>query len=413
VVHSDDYPGQESGFDAMSKTFRLSTSQLRVGQPLGFNTFDSDGNLLLAKGYVIQSREQLEQLVERGLYSESHIGPSFGPGGAAAAPVPGAIASVPKRQRFIFDDIVALRDRLDSVLSAPNPADFPAAITDIAGTLIDGIDLDSDAAVATLLISRQGRPAAREALNVATLTALLMPHLDNSEETRRAAICAALTMNITAMALTDALYHQPTPADEEQRRQMFRHPREGEARLRELGVTDATWLRAVVEHHEGIDGSGYPAKLVGEAISLPAQVIFVADRYCGMVTERAARPGMLPDAAMQQILLRKGKMIDTRIAAQLLKEIGIYPPGTAVKLASEECGIVMKRSLNPSQPVVWVVRDNRGKSLPAPFKRLTNKPSHAVAQVIQTTDLGDDLKPQKVWAPLWMEDHGDSEAVVD
>lgn len=393
----------------MSKTFRLSTSQLKVGQPLGFDTYDGDGKLLLAKGYIIESRDQMERLVERGMYLESnaflqYFGGAFASSEAPPPPVPGVTASTPKRQHFIFDDIVALRGRLDAALKAPLPGRFPNEIADIAHKLIDNINLDSDAAIATLLISREGRPSAREAVNVATLTALLIPQLGESADARLSATCAALTMNIAAMELNDALYRQPTPADEEQRHQMFRHPREGEAKLRELGVTDEAWLRAVVEHHEGIDGSGYPARLAGEAIGLPAQVIFAADRYCGMLTERAARPGAAPDAAMQQIQLRKGKMIDARVAAQMLKEIGIYPPGTAVKLANGETGVVMKRSLDPKQPVVWVVRDDRGKSLQTPFKRLTNKPPHAVAGVIPAAQLGDDLKPQKVWAPLFMED---------
>lgn len=397
---------------ADNRKLRLSTSQLKVGEPLRFDTYDGDGKLLLAKGYVIESRDQMERLIERGMYLESnaflqYFGGVFASSDAAPPPVPGVTSSVPKRQHFIFDDIVALRGRLDAALKAPTPDRFPSEIADIARDLIDGIDLDSDAAVATLLISREGRPSTREALNVATLTALLMPQLGESAEARLSATCAALTMNVSMMELNDALYSQPTPADEEQRRQMFRHPREGEAKLRELGVTDEAWLRTVVEHHEGIDGSGYPAKLSGEAIGLPAQVIFAVDRYCGMIMERAVRPGAAPDAAMQQIQLRKGKMIDARVAAQMLKEIGIYPPGTTVKLANGETGVVMKRSLNPSQPVVWVVRDDRGKSLPTPFKRLTNKPPHAVAGVIPATDLGDDLKPQKVWAPLWMEDRGD------
>jgi HD-GYP domain-containing protein (c-di-GMP phosphodiesterase class II) len=84
-------------------------------------------------------------------------------------------------------------------------------------------------------------------------------------------------------------------------------------------------LAGFEQHHESFDGSGYPARLAGEAIALLARVIAVAERYCAAISERAYRPAVPASIAL-----------DPSISVLLERALGRWPPGTVVRLRSGE-----------------------------------------------------------------------------
>src|SRR5204862_3889390 len=112
------------------------------------------------------------------------------------------------------------------------------------------------------------------------------------------AVCAALTMNLAIVDLQDVLYRQQTMTPE-QREAIAEHPADAVKKLATLGVRDPLWLSIVEQHHEFLDGSGYPKKLAGDAVIREAQVIGLADRYCAAVTERTYRQPVAPDVALE------------------------------------------------------------------------------------------------------------------
>ncbi len=375
--------------------------QLRVGAPLPFDTYDADGKLLLVRGYVIESRDQLERLVERGLYSDfMGRGPSAGPGPEPDEPQAGASLS---RGRLVsvFELLAAQRRLLDETLRAPPESGFPAAIASIARELLEACAVDGDAALGAIMMARRERYTVRHAVDVVILADILLRHLEQPEGVRMGAACAALTMNIAVAELQDMLYGQEAPLDEEQKRRIRAHPNDGEARLRELGVADPEWLRAVREHHEAFDGTGYAAQLAGDAIGLPAQVVGLADRYCAKVSERVHRPASLPNLALREVYAAwGGKSVHPRLVRLLVQATGVYPPGTIVQLANGETAVAVKRSPDARHPVVRVVRDAKGTPLTEYHKRLTSDPAYAVTGVLPFAKLTETIDRRKLWPPL-------------
>jgi hypothetical protein len=70
------------------------------------------------------------------------------------------------------------------------------------------------------------------------------------------------------------------------------------------------------------------------------------------------------------------------MTASIVKEFGLYPPGVAVRLKTGEVGIVMRRGLKATAPVVAVVTTRQGDALMTPQRRDTADPAHAVAAVV-------------------------------
>ena len=77
--------------------------------------------------------------------------------------------------------------------------------------------------------------------------------------------------------------------------------------------------QAILQHHERLDGSGYPNGLRGEEIILEARILAVADVVEAMATHRPYRPGLGIDAAMEEILKSRGTRYDAQVADACLR----------------------------------------------------------------------------------------------
>ena len=125
---------------------------------------------------------------------------------------------------------------------------------------------------------------------------------------------------------------------------------------------------AALEHHERIDGSGYPRALSAPKITDYALIIGVVCSYDAMLSRRPYRPGTLDGHATIKDLAQKNrKQYDEKILKALVYTLSVYPVGTAVMLSNNSKGIVVKTDpVKPRCPVVRVVFDPDGKKLVDP-----------------------------------------------
>jgi hypothetical protein len=385
----------------MVSTAKLRADQMQVGQPLAFDAFDDAGHLLLRKGFVIHDARQLASLIERGLYRYGNADPASG------SPGPQGPAASKHHRYSVFQLLTALLEPLDQLLRAPPGPGFVAGMQDMAAQLQRAVRLDTDAAIASILIQQVGRYSVRRMVHSAILCELMVGELAQTEQQRMALTCAALSMNIAMLELQDGLYAQPGPPSASQRAQVRLHPLQGVTMLRARGVTDETWLSLVAQHHETIDGRGYPQQLQAGAIARSAQLLSLADRYGAMATGRAYRGPALPNLVLRQIFMDKDKSVDAGLATLLVKTVGIYPPGSAVELANGDIAIVVKRTRNASHPVLRCVKTWRKEILDHPRKRMTHEPGHAIVRLIAASDLGFALDPERLWDGGIEVEHGE------
>ena len=371
----------------MSDT-RLNAGQIHVGIPLPFDTFDAQGQLLLRQGFVIADPQQLVRLLQRGLFHAA------APDADSQAAAPGAHRAV---RVSVIDLLLQVQDRLEQLLREDAPADFAARVQALAAQLQHGVSLDGDAAIASIQMCHAGRYSTRRMVHGAILTELLLRESGDDPAVRRTPICAALTMNIAMLELQDLLYLQAAPPGPQQREQVLGHPVAGAGRLQALGVTDARWLAIVAQHHETIDGKGYPQALQGTGICHAAQVLSIADRYGAMATGRAYRAAALPNTVVRELFMDKGRNVDAGLAGLLVKALGIYPPGSLVGLANGDTAVVVKRTRSASHPVVRCVKTNRNEILEHPRKRLTSEPAYAITRMFPMAGLGFEVDPNQLW----------------
>jgi HD-GYP domain-containing protein (c-di-GMP phosphodiesterase class II) len=171
-----------------------------------------------------------------------------------------------------------------------------------------------------------------------------------------AVLCkAALTMNLGMTDLQDRLALQMDTPSAQQRAVIDAHAARSAEILESMGITDALWLQAVQEHHSQAPG---PLRTKTPAQRL-ARLIQRADMFAARLAPRAARSPTTPAAAMQACYFDENREVDEAGAA-LIKAVGIYQPGSFVRLATEEIAIVIKRGKNTTTPRVAVLVNRTG-----------------------------------------------------
>jgi hypothetical protein len=134
---------------------------------------------------------------------------------------------------------------------------------------------------------------------------------------------AGVLHDLGKLGIADAILHKPGPLDEHEWREMRRHPEVGARILEHAGLRDiARW---VGQHHERIDGHGYPLGLTGEAISLEARILAVADAYEAMTAERPYRSALPVQEARAELLRCAGSQFDPRVVQAFLSTLPQEP----------------------------------------------------------------------------------------
>ncbi len=105
----------------------------------------------------------------------------------------------------------------------------------------------------------------------------------------------------------------------------------------------------IMQHHECMDGSGYPNKLCGEQIALSARVVAVVNAYDNLCNPVNIANAVTPSEALAQLFAFKRGKFDDRLLKLFIKRLGIYPPGSLVQLSNEMLGLVV--SVNSQQPL--------------------------------------------------------------
>jgi diguanylate cyclase (GGDEF)-like protein/putative nucleotidyltransferase with HDIG domain len=140
----------------------------------------------------------------------------------------------------------------------------------------------------------------------------------NREELELTRLAASLH-DLGKLALPEDLLRKPAPLTEPERVVLQRHAQIGFRMLESLGIDPvAEW---VLHHHERWDGNGYPDRLAGTEIPLGARIIFVADAFDAMTSDRLYRRPRSADAALAEIVRCAGSQFDPEVVRALEDEL--------------------------------------------------------------------------------------------
>jgi PAS domain S-box-containing protein/putative nucleotidyltransferase with HDIG domain len=169
---------------------------------------------------------------------------------------------------------------------------------------------------------------AGSARRVATLAVAIAREAGLDNRCQDAVRLAALLHDIGNIAVPAAILAKPAPLNEVELALMRTHAEEGCKLLADIDL-GAPVADIIFEHHERIDGSGYPRGLKGDEILIEARVLAIADTVEAMCSPRPYRPALGMDAAIDEINRNAGKLYDPHLVAactRLVKQRGFAFP---------------------------------------------------------------------------------------
>lgn len=350
---------------------------IRIGHPLPCDLVDSSGILLARKSFVVASKADLETFYNRngGLFIDGLDAE------ALRKAYVDQLQTLMRKEKSIGEIAesklmvdkatkreVDTNDRVDwrdlqvethILLRDPNREHFTWRLDHVFNTLQRESRRNANGVLFALMqlsASETSMYSATHAMLVSVMCGLAAREVLAWPEHVEMLLCkAALTMNIAMSELQDRLTTQKRPPDESQQAEIDSHAQRSVDILRSVGIQDPTWLQAVAEHHAQAPGdlrSKTPAQRL-------ARLIQRADMFAARLSPRLSRPPVTPAVAMQACYFDENKQVDEAGAA-LIKAVGIYQPGSYVRLASEEVAVVVRRGANTSTPRVAVVLNRSG-----------------------------------------------------
>lgn len=155
---------------------------------------------------------------------------------------------------------------------------------------------------------------------------------------------AGLLHDIGKVGVPDATLNKPGRLEPLEWASVRQHPEIGWDILSRESAAGPVALDVCLHHHEKIDGSGYPHKLGGEAISRVARMGAICDVYDAITSDRPYKRGWEPAEAIRRMAEWQEGHFDRGIFHAFVKLIGIYPAGTVVRLASGRLAMVLSQS---------------------------------------------------------------------
>ncbi len=207
------------------------------------------------------------------------------------------------------------------------------------------------------------------------LMVALAKQLSLDELSTREAGLAGLLHDMGKALTPEAILNKPGKLTEEEFAVIRRHPAEGHKMLTEGRGVGEIPLDVCLHHHEKMDGSGYPERLSGDAISVYAKMAAVCDVYDAVTSNRPYNTGWNPAEAIARMTEWCGGHFDQKIFQAFVKCVGIYPVGTLVLMKSGRLAVVVEQSENSLlTPTVRVFFSTRSRSYVTPELHVLSRP---------------------------------------
>ncbi|AGX87165.1 HD-GYP domain-containing protein [Candidatus Symbiobacter mobilis] len=191
-------------------------------------------------------------------------------------------------------------------------------------------------------------------LNVTILAMMVARELRFSPEDVRELGVGAMLHDVGFVDIPDRVAKKsPNDATTAERHLQQTHVALGVDFARNVGLSELA-SSVVAQHHEFVDGSGYPLGLDGARMTPAAKLVSLVNHYDKLCNPVDATIGMTPHEALSHLFVQYRKKFDAQILHTLIRSLGVHPPGSLLLLSNHAVGVVT--SVNPQKPLrPWVM----------------------------------------------------------
>jgi putative nucleotidyltransferase with HDIG domain len=180
---------------------------------------------------------------------------------------------------------------------------------------------------------------------------------------------AGLMHDIGKVRTPPEILNKPAKLTDAEFEIMKRHVVDGASMLRRTPEMPPMAPVVAFEHHLRIDGTGYPPRVRRDTLNVATMLCSIADVYDAMRSQRRYQQSFPTDRIRAVLERSDGQQFDQDLVRRFVQLIGIYPPGTLVRLDTDEIAVVTRvYAPDPHRPRVRVVTSASGERLARPFE---------------------------------------------
>ncbi|WP_054797854.1 HD-GYP domain-containing protein [Paenibacillus sp. tmac-D7] len=230
--------------------------------------------------------------------------------------------------------------------------------------ILQDLSCNKDAMIMLTNISVMDEYLYQHSLNVCIYSTMLGMADGYGQEELTTLGLGALLHDIGKTQIPSELLRKKEPLTDEEFSHIKRHTNFGFQFLKDEPNIPLLAAHCAFQHHERLNGSGYPRGLKGDEIHEYARWIGLVDSYDAMTTHRVYRKAMLPHQAMEILFTGTGSLFDKPKIELFRDKIAIYPIGVTVTLNTGEKGVVVDLNAKvPHRPIVRLLEDEAGQML--------------------------------------------------
>ena len=231
-------------------------------------------------------------------------------------------------------------------------AEAASAARDFVAHLADSFLADRESTLHLMNVVDRGESAYSHPMNVAVLSMIVGKEAGLGQEEMTVLGLGALFHDIGKDRIPKKILKKRGELSRPEQEILKKHPDYGAAMLADLAVFPSAASEVVAQHHERMDGSGFPRGLKDGEIGRPARMVAIADAYDNHCNRSDPMDSLTPYLALSYMFGQQKHLFDVELLALFIRCLGVYPPGTVVELSNGEVGMVMavnpQNQLNPS-----------------------------------------------------------------
>lgn len=230
------------------------------------------------------------------------------------------------------------------------------AFDKLADGMVDSVLRNHNALACLGRIREKDNYLLEHSINLAVLMGIFAKSLKIDRDTMHQAVVGAMLHDIGKVMIPDTVLHKPGKLTDDEFAIMRQHVVFSRELLKKTpGVGELT-IKVAAQHHERIDGSGYPDGLHDCDICREGKMCAIADVYDAITADRVYHKGLPPTMALKKLLEWSGTHLDEKLVHRFIRSMGIYPVGTLVKLKSGKLALVVENSdTDQRTPLVKVI----------------------------------------------------------
>jgi HD-GYP domain-containing protein (c-di-GMP phosphodiesterase class II) len=340
---------------------RIKGNELKPGMFVvshGLGTFSSP---LVRVGELVVDQAGIDAIMQNGI-DHVLIDPSkSAPALAAAQPGPAQaptnlLKELPATRLLYSDALDYVKQFMEDVRRGTDINCGRA--TNLVERFVQNVLRNDTAAVTLFKLRGFDQYTYTHSINVSILAVLLGKHLGLDRHSLLDLGLAGLLHDAGKEFVPAHILNKPGKLTEKEFQAVKGHPLDGYNLLRKQRDMPVDVLRAVLEHHERHDGTGYPRGIRGDGIGMYSRILVLVDVYDALTSDRVYKKALPPANALNLMYQLRGQQFAVDDIENFIRCIGVFPMGSFVRLSGGEFGIVAStNNARPTKPEIKVVMD--------------------------------------------------------